>query len=319
MVKEVAILAGGCFWGMQDLIRKLPGVLATRVGYSGGDIPDATYHNHGTHAESIEVIFDPDVLTYRELLVFFFQIHDPTTLNRQGNDRGTSYRSAIFYTSDEQYATALKTIADIEASGLWPGLVTTEVRCAGPFWQAESIHQDYLERFPEGYTCHYPRKQWKLPERNSFDTLPLNWARITAWARHGNLKPAHRVEKEDRVWRERLSDEQYRVMRQHGTEPPHSSSLCRVFEPGRYFCACCDAPLFDAESKFESGTGWPSFSEPSVSGNLAYHIDGSYGMERVEVTCATCDAHLGHVFPDGPPPTGLRYCINAVALKRGGG
>lgn len=162
---ETAILAGGCFWGMQDLIRRLPGVTATRVGYSGGDVPNATYRNHGTHAEAIEVIFDPDRLTFRNLLEFFFQIHDPSTANRQGNDRGSSYRSGIYYTSEEQRRVALATIEDVNASGLWPGKVETEVEPAGPFWQAEPEHQDYLERNPNGYTCHYARPNWKLPQR----------------------------------------------------------------------------------------------------------------------------------------------------------
>lgn len=162
---ERALLAGGCFWGMQDLIRKLPGVVATRVGYSGGDVTNATYRNHGTHAESIEVIFDPAVLGYRKLLEFFFQIHDPATTNRQGNDIGTSYRSAIFYVNAEQRRVAEDTIADVDASGLWPGKVVTEVAPAGPFWEAEPEHQDYLERYPDGYTCHFVRPDWKLPVR----------------------------------------------------------------------------------------------------------------------------------------------------------
>jgi peptide-methionine (S)-S-oxide reductase len=162
---ETAILAGGCFWGMQDLIRKLPGVHSTRVGYSGGDVPNATYRNHGTHAEALEVVFDPDTLAFRSLLETFFQIHDPTTVDRQGNDRGTSYRSGIYYTSEAQRMVAEETIADVNASGLWPGKVVTEVRPAGPFWQAEPEHQDYLERYPNGYSCHYARPNWKLPRR----------------------------------------------------------------------------------------------------------------------------------------------------------
>ena len=162
---ERAVFAGGCFWGMQDLIRKMDGVVSTRVGYSGGDVPNATYRNHGTHAEAIEIVFDPARLSYRKLLEFFFQIHDPTTLNRQGNDRGLSYRSAIYCTSDEQRRVAEDTIADVEASGLWPGKVVTEVAAAGPFWEAEPEHQDYLERIPNGYTCHFVRPGWRLPAR----------------------------------------------------------------------------------------------------------------------------------------------------------
>jgi peptide-methionine (S)-S-oxide reductase len=165
MTTETAILAGGCFWGMQDLIRKLPGVISTRVGYSGGDVPNATYRHHGTHAEAIEIIFDPEKTSYRAILEFFFQIHDPTTRNRQGNDIGLSYRSAIFTTSDAQRAIAEDTIADVEASGLWPGKVVTELAPAGDFWEAEPEHQDYLERIPQGYTCHFVRQGWKLPHR----------------------------------------------------------------------------------------------------------------------------------------------------------
>ncbi|MFI7275033.1 peptide-methionine (S)-S-oxide reductase MsrA [Streptomyces sp. NPDC049879] len=164
---ERAVLAGGCFWGVQDLVRRFPGVVSTRVGYSGGDVPNATYRNHGTHAESIEIVFDPEKTSFRELLEFFFQIHDPSTLNQQGNDIGTSYRSAIFYTSDEQKRVAEDTIADVNASGLWPGPVVTEVTPVGDFWEAEPEHQDYLERYPDGYTCHYVRPGWKLPRRDS--------------------------------------------------------------------------------------------------------------------------------------------------------
>lgn len=167
MMNERAILAGGCFWGMQDLIRKLPGVSATRVGYTGGDVQFATYRNHGTHAEGIEILFDPERISYRRLLEFFFQIHDPTTPDRQGNDRGTSYRSGIYYTSEEQRRIAEGTIADVNASGLWPGKVVTEVKPAGDFWEAEPEHQDYLERIPNGYTCHYVRPDWVLPRRDA--------------------------------------------------------------------------------------------------------------------------------------------------------
>jgi len=166
MNTERAILAGGCFWGMQDLIRKLPGVISTRVGYSGGDIPNATYRNHGTHAEAIEIVFDPERMSFRRLLEFFFQIHDPTTKNRQGNDVGVSYRSAIMYTSPTQKAVAEDTIADVDASKLWPGKVVTELLPAGDFWEAEPEHQDYLERLPNGYTCHFIRPNWRLPHRN---------------------------------------------------------------------------------------------------------------------------------------------------------
>ncbi len=166
MATERAVLAGGCFWGMQDLIRKLPGVTSTRVGYTGGDVPNATYRHHGTHAEAIEVLFDNEATTYRQILEYFFQIHDPSTKHRQGNDRGASYRSAIYFTSEAQREEALSAIADVNASGLWPGRAVTEVEPAGDFWQAEPEHQDYLERLPSGYTCHFPRNDWVLPRRN---------------------------------------------------------------------------------------------------------------------------------------------------------
>ncbi|WP_027256926.1 peptide-methionine (S)-S-oxide reductase MsrA [Leisingera aquimarina] len=164
---ERAVVAGGCFWGMQELIRKRPGVISTRVGYTGGDVPNATYRNHGTHAEGIEIIFDPTVTSFREMLELFFQIHDPTTLNRQGNDLGMSYRSAIYYVDETQKAVAKETIADVNASGLWPGKVVTEVEPVGDFWEAEPEHQDYLQRLPTGYTCHFARSDWVLSKRNA--------------------------------------------------------------------------------------------------------------------------------------------------------
>lgn len=163
MQQEKAILAGGCFWGMQELIRSLPGVTATRVGYTGGDVPNATYRNHGTHAEGIEILFNPEETSYRDLLAFFFQIHDPSTEDRQGNDKGSSYRSEIFYTTEQQKEVALQTIKDVDASGLWPGKVATKVTPASAFWEAEGYHQDYLQKTPNGYTCHFVRPDWVLP------------------------------------------------------------------------------------------------------------------------------------------------------------
>ena len=164
---ERAVLAGGCFWGMQDLIRKIPGISKTVVGYTGGDVPNATYKNHGTHAEGIEIEFDPQTISYRQILEFFFQIHDPTTVNRQGNDRGMAYRSAIYYCNEEQKAVAQQTIADVNASGLWPGTVVTELEPVGEFWVAEPEHQDYLERIPHGYTCHFVRAEWVLDKADA--------------------------------------------------------------------------------------------------------------------------------------------------------
>ncbi len=167
-----AVLAGGCFWGMQDLIRKQPGIVSTRVGYTGGDVPHATYRNHGTHAEGIEIIFDPAKTTYRDVLEYFFKIHDPTTKNRQGNDVGLSYRSGIWYADEEQKRIAEDTIADVDASGLWGGKVVTEVEPVGEFWEAEADHQDYLEKRPNGYTCHFPRPDWVIPKRQTAGAAP---------------------------------------------------------------------------------------------------------------------------------------------------
>jgi peptide-methionine (S)-S-oxide reductase len=167
MRTERVILASGCFWGAQHLLRRLPGILSTRTGYSGGDTPTATYQNHGDHAEAVEVIFNPAQLSFRDLLEFFFQIHDPTTKDRQGFDVGRSYRSAIFYTSEQQQQTAIEAILDIESSGLWPGQISTELEPAGDFWTAEEEHQDYLQKFPDGYTCHFLRPQWRLPQHNT--------------------------------------------------------------------------------------------------------------------------------------------------------
>lgn len=167
MAEERAVLAGGCFWGVEDLMRKRPGVLRTRVGYTGGDVANATYRNHGTHAEGVEIIFDPERISYREILEYFFQIHDPTTVNRQGNDVGMSYRSAIYYVTEAQKRVAEETIAEVEASGRWPGKVVTEIEPVGDFWEAEPEHQDYLQRFPGGYTCHFPRPDWVLPKRDA--------------------------------------------------------------------------------------------------------------------------------------------------------
>lgn len=180
MSTERAILAGGCFWGVQELLRRMDGVVSTRVGYSGGDVANATYRHHGSHAEAVEIVFDPERISYRTLLEFFFQIHDPSTSNRQGNDLGASYRSAIYYTSPEQKRVAEDTIADVDASELWPGKAVTEVVPAGDFWEAEPEHQDYLQRYPTGYTCHFVRPEWKLPRRAEASQGQVLSARVLA-------------------------------------------------------------------------------------------------------------------------------------------
>ena len=326
---ETAILAGGCFWGMQDLIRKLPGVIATRVGYSGGDVPYATYRNHGTHAEAIEVVFDPTKLSYRELLELFFQIHDPTTKNAQGNDIGTSYRSGIYYLSDEQRRVAEETIADVDASGLWPGRGRDGGARGGAVLGSRARASGLLAALPR--RLHVPLSPPELATAAACErahgvsdmntqkvdsSSVLRWSQVVELARRGNVVPPRRVEKSDAEWRAALTEEQYYVARRKGTERAFSSELCSLFEPGRYHCICCDTPLFDSTTKFDSRTGWPSFTAPLTPDVVAYHVDSSHGMQRVETTCNVCDAHLGHVFPDGPPPSGLRFCINAVSLRK---
>ena len=284
---ETAILAGGCFWGMQDLIRKLPGVTRTRVGYSGGDVPNATYRNHGTHAEAIEVVFDPSKLSYRELLELFFQIHDPTTKNRQGNDVGTSYRSGIYYLSDEQRRVAEDTIADVDASGLWPGPVVTEVRAGrGRSGKPSPSTRTTCCAIPaatratfRGRTgsCRGARARGR---RDAMSTRQaptrrrvLRWSQVVELAQHGNVAPPRRVEKSDAEWRAQLTAEQYDVARRKGTERPFSSELCSLFEPGRYHCICCDTPLFDSTTKFDSGRAGRASRQPLTPDVVAYHLD----------------------------------------------
>ena len=306
---EVSYLAGGCFWGMQDLIRRLPGVLQTRVGYTGGEVPHASYDNHGTHAEAVEVIFDPQVLPFRCLLEYFFQIHDPSTYNRQGNDVGSSYRSAIFFTIPEQQPIAAALIDRMNHSGLWPNLIVTEIAKAEAFWEAEPEHQNYLMRYPHGYSCHHLRPAWRL--------AAADWATVLNHAYHGNAPAKHRLLRNDAYWQEQLTHDQYHITRKKDTEPPFSSayeSFCSSFEPGIYACIGCKTPLFNANTQYDSHSGWPSFTESLPASVIGYHADKTHGMQRIEVTCNVCDAHLGHVFPDGPGPTGLRYCINSLAL-----
>ena len=254
MTEERAVLAGGCFWGMQDLFRRYDGVISTRVGYSGGDVPNATYRNHGTHAEAIEIIFDPTKISYRRILEFFFQIHDPTTRNRQGNDVGTSYRSAIFYTSDEQRRIAEDTIADVEASGLWPGKVVTEVSPAGPFWEAEPEHQDYLERNPNGYTCHFIRPDWKLPARK--ETGRVSRAPQSSQAPDPEGERVNEVSSEYfGALRQRLSRGRDGILRgahTSATAEGHHLSLCPLWVMSRHRVTSAPCPLFPQKGTFIS-------------------------------------------------------------------
>ncbi len=278
MKQEKAILAGGCFWGMQELIRKLSGVISTRVGYTGGEVANATYRNHGDHAEAVKIIFDSSKLSYQSLLEFFFQIHNPTTKDRQGNDRGRSYRSEIFYTSEAQKEIALQIIKDIDNSGLWPGKVVTLVTKASKFWEAEPEHQDYLQHNPNGYTCHFIREDWVLP----------------------NMKY------------NKLTEEEKRVIINKGTERPFSGKFWNHKEDGVYICRQCNAKLFSSDAKFDSGTGWPSFDD-SVDSAIKEVPDPD--GRRVEIVCAKCGGHLGHVFRgEGMTEKSTRYCVNSISL-----
>ncbi len=281
MQQEKAILAGGCFWGMQELIRKLPGILSTRVGYTGGEVPNATYRNHGDHAEAIEILFNPLQISYRMLLEFFFQIHDPSTPDRQGNDKGRSYRSEIFYTTKEQKEVALQTIKDVDISGLWPGKVVTAVTKASEFWEAEPEHQDYLQRFPDGYTCHFARADWVLSKR---ENMPYN----------------------------KLNKEEKYVILNKGTERAFTGKFWDHKEDGKYVCRQCNADLFPSDAKFDSGTGWASFDD-AVEGAVKEVPDAD--GRRVEIVCANCGGHLGHVFRgERMTKKSTRHCVNSLSL-----
>lgn len=284
MSLSAAIFAAGCFWGVQAAFDAMPGIVSTTVGYTGGNLPNPDYRQvcsgDTNHAEAVKVIYDDSQISYNDLLDAFFALHNPTTLNRQGPDIGTQYRSAIFYLTEEQKQAARQKIDELSHSGKYPSPIVTEVIAAKEFYPAEEYHQKYLVK--QGKTsCH------------------------TAAPNDGNLTDAE--------WRQKLSPEQYRVLRQKGTETPFSGKYLHTSEDGTFRCAACGNPLFDSDAKFDSGSGWPSFDQ-AIPGSVKLTPDHSHGMTRTEVTCARCGSHLGHVFNDGPPTTGNRFCINSVSL-----
>lgn len=281
---EQAVFAAGCFWGVQASFDALPGVLTTVVGYTGGTLANPDYEQVCTdttgHAEAVRVDFDNRVISYETLLDAFFNMHDPTTLNRQGPDIGTQYRSAIFYLNDLQKEQALTAIKDLTESGRFQNPIVTQVSPAGVFYPAESHHQKYFEK-QNKHTCA-PQTTAGEPAEDYF--------------------------------RRRLTPEQYFVLREKGTEPPFSGKYLDFHERGIFVCAACGNPLFDSRAKFDSGSGWPSF-DAAIGQNTRARDDLSHGLARTEISCARCGSHLGHVFQDGPTPTGLRYCVNSVALN----
>jgi peptide methionine sulfoxide reductase msrA/msrB len=296
-----ATLASGCFWGAEEYFRKVPGVSATRVGYTGGTKVDPTYEDTNTgktgHAESVELEFDPAKVSYEELLTHFFKFHDPTTRDRQGNDRGSQYRSAIFFHDEKQKETAQALMAKIERSHAWKDKLVTELAPAGKFYPAEEYHQKYLVKHPGGYDNHYVRK-------------------ISFEKGQTAEKPARTYAKpSDAELKKRLTPEQYDVTQREGTEPPFHNAFYNKHEAGIYVDIVSGEPLFSSLDKYDSGTGWPSFSRPLMKENLVEKSDGKLFMKRTEVRSKHGDSHLGHVFDDGPKPTGLRYCMNSASLR----
>lgn len=285
-----AIFAAGCFWGVQAAFDAVPGVWSTRVGYTGGSAVNPSYEqvcrgNTG-HAEAIEIAYDPEQVSYDELLDVFFSIHNPTTRDRQGPDIGHQYRSAVFYLNAGQKEAAVAKILELNRSGKFPTPIVTEIVPAKTFYPAEDYHQDYLKK--QGLkTCGSNDMRMEEEEEEETDN--------------------------EQEWKRKLTPLQYDVLRRKGTERPFTGRYYRFDEDGTYSCAACGNPIFMSQDKFDSGCGWPSFDK-AIPGHVKFTPDFSHGMERIEVTCARCGSHLGHVFEDGPTETGDRFCINSAAM-----
>ncbi len=333
--------AGGCFWGTEHFFKQIRGVVATEVGYANGHTNNPTYEaivrNNTGYVETVKVTYDPEIVEFELLLDLFFLTIDPTSVNKQGNDTGDQYRTGIYYTSEIQLSKIRSKIKNEAEKYSKP--IVVEVTTIKKYFTAEDDHQNYLENNPNGYChknylennpigyCHINHELINLAKNtnqkgktknshNSKSKTMLNWNDVITFATNQNPIPDRRVEITENEWKTRLTPEQFRVTRKHGTERSFSHDLCRSYDPGLYSCVCCSNLLFDSSEKFDSGTGWPSFTQPIRENSVKYIMDTSFGMDRVEVQCNVCDAHLGHVFPDGPAPSGLRYCMNGEALVK---
>ena len=313
---EKATFAAGCFWGVEASLAKIHGVLSTEVGYIGGNRPDPSYEDVCTdetgHAEAVEVTFDPCKVSYPVLLDAFWSLHDPTTEDRQGPDVGSQYRSAIFYHGDEQKRLAEASLKEVEDSHVFRRKIVTEIVPAEKFWAAEEYHQKYFARRGRAESCHIgvATVHTKLAEQAEKERL----AALSCGTEEASACGVDHWQVSDEELRKKLTPEQYAIARQAGTERAFTGKYWNDHRKGVYHCAVCGQDLFNSDTKFESGTGWPSFYQPIREGAVIEESDDSHGMRRTEVLCSRCKSHLGHVFDDGPRPTGLRYCMNSAVL-----